>query len=312
MDTLRGLESFVKAVETGSIAAGARLSGISAAAASQNIARLEQSLAVRLLTRTTRNLALTDAGALYFERVREVVNNLDAARAAVSELHDEPQGHLRIAASAAFGRHVLAPLMPGFTARYPRIQCELLTRDDSIDHVLESVDISIRIEQHLEDGIVAKRIATVQTQFCAAPAYLERAGRPDEPEELRNHDCLLFRVAADGRFLRWAFTRDDVRFDAPVKAAMSSNDIDALAQCAAAGGGITRLASFVAAPYLARGELIELFSSRSRTRTRTRSHAESAPLDYYLCLRDRHALTPKVRLFMDYLSEALPVGLRPR
>lgn len=307
MDTLRGLASFVKAVETGSIAAGARLIGISAAAASQNIARLEQSLGVRLLTRTTRNLALTDAGAVYFERVRGVVNDLDAARATVSELHDEPQGHLRIAASAAFGRHIVAPLIPGFTARHPRIQCELLTRDDSIDHILELVDISIRIEQHLEDGMVAKRIATAQALYCAAPSYLERAGRPEEPEALRDHDCLLFRVASDGRFLRWAFTRDDVRFDAPVKAAMSSNDIDALAQCAAAGGGITRLASFVAAPYLARGELVELFSSS----TRTRSRAEAAPLHYYLCLRDRHALTPKVRLFMDYLSEALPVGLRP-
>lgn len=307
-DTLRGLESFVKAVESGSIAAGARLLGISAAAASQNIARLEQSLGIRLLTRTTRRLALTDAGALYFERVQGVLQELELARAAVADLQDEPRGLLRIASSAAFGRHVLAPLIPGFMARHPRIRCELLTTDGTVDHIQEGVDVSIHIEQQLQDGLVARRIATAQTRFCAAPAYLQRAGRPSEPEELREHDCLLFRIAVDGRFLRWGFVREGVHFDAQVRASMSSNDIDALAQCAVAGGGITRLASFVADPYLARGELIELFSSA----TPTHGRATSAPLDYYLCVRDRYELTPKVRLFMDYLQQALPAELQPR
>ncbi|MBN7823121.1 LysR family transcriptional regulator, partial [Bowmanella yangjiangensis] len=155
-DTLRGLESFVKAVESGSIAAGARLQGISAAAASQNIARLEQSLGVRLLTRTTRSLALTDAGALYLERVQTVLQDLELARSDVADLQDEPRGQLRIAASAAFGRHVLAPLIPGFMARHPRIRCELLTTDGVVDHVQEGVDISIHIEQQLQSGLVAR------------------------------------------------------------------------------------------------------------------------------------------------------------
>ncbi|WP_277372237.1 LysR family transcriptional regulator [Pseudomonas sp. AA-38] len=307
-DTLRGLESFVKAVESGSIAAGARLLGISAAAASQNIARLEQSLGVRLLTRTTRRLALTDAGASYFERVQGALQELELARAAVADLQDEPRGLLRIAASAAFGRHVLAPLIPGFMARHPRIRCELLTTDGSVDHIQEGVDLSIHIQQQLQDGLVARRIATAQTRFCAAPAYLQRAGRPSEPEELRDHDCLLFRIPYDGRFLRWGFAREGVHFEPQVRVSMSSNDIDALAQCAAAGGGITRLASFVADPYLARGELLELFSSS----TPTHGRATSAPLDYYLCVRDRYELTPKVRLFMDYLQQHLPAELKPR
>ena len=306
-DTLRGLESFVKAVESGSIAGGARLQGISAAAASQNIARLEQSLGLRLLTRTTRRLALTDAGSLYFERVQAVLQELELARAAVADLQDEPRGQLRIATSAAFGRHVLAPLIPGFMAQYPRIRCELLTTDGSVDHVQEGVDISIHIEQQLQNGLVARRIATAQTRFCAAPAYLQRAGQPSEPEQLRDHDCLLFRFATDGRLLRWGFVREGMHFDAQVKVSMSSNDIDALAQCAASGGGITRLASFVADPYLARGDLVELFSSA----TPTDSRATGAPLDFYLCVRDRYELTPKVRLFIDYLQHALPADLKP-
>jgi len=302
MENLRGIESFVKAVEHGSIAAAARQLGISPAAASQNIARLESQLGARLLTRTTRRLALTDSGTLYYARVREIVRDLELAHTAVAELHTAPQGRLRIAASAAFGRHVLAPLLPAFNARYPRVTCEVVTTDRVVNHIQESVDISIRIDQQLEDGLVAHPIATVPSVFCASPHYLARAGHPQEPEDLREHDCLVFRIPVDGRLLRWGFVRDGLRFDAPVRAAMISDDIDVLAKAAAAGGGITRLASFVARPYLASGQLVELFPVTGKASCQ----ALTEPLRFYLCVRDRYEMTPKVRAFMDYLDTALP------
>lgn len=118
MDTLRSIESFVKAIEGGSIAAGARMQGITPAAASQNIQRLEASLNARLLTRTTRSLALTEAGEIYYAKVRHVVSDIENAKSLVTEFHGEPQGKLRIASSAAFGRHVLSSIIPSFTARY--------------------------------------------------------------------------------------------------------------------------------------------------------------------------------------------------
>lgn len=307
MDTLRGIESFVKAVETGSIAAGARLLGISAAAASQNIARLETSLGVRLLTRTTRSLALTESGVLYFEQVRNVLRDLELARSNATQLHDDPQGRLRIAASAAFGRYVLAPLLPAFTARYPRIACELITTDRSVNHIQESVDISIRIPQQLEDGLVARHIASVPSIYCASPAYLQKAGTPVAPEELREHDCLAFKVAVDGRLMPWRFMRDGVRFDAQIRVALISDDIDVLARVAANGGGITRLAAFVAAPYLASGHLQQLFAEPQKSG----SQALTEPLDYYLCVRDRYELTPKVRAFVDHLQYNLRDDWRP-
>lgn len=218
MDTLRGIESFVRAVESGSIAAAAKRMGISAAAASQNIARLEAYLGVRLLVRTTRSMALTESGELYYDKARNIVSELTEANNAVINLHSELQGRLCIASTAAFGRHVLAPLIPQFNQLYPRISIELRTTDRNVDHIQEAVDISIRIKQQLEDGIVARKIATVPTHFCAAPSYLERAGRPTSPEELRHHDCIVFRVAVDGRFLRWGFIRDGLRFEADVRA----------------------------------------------------------------------------------------------
>jgi DNA-binding transcriptional LysR family regulator len=306
MDTLRGIECFIKAVEGGSIAAAARRLGISAAATSQNIARLESDLGVRLLTRTTRSLAVTDAGKIYYDKVATLIQELERAREAATEMNQELQGRLCIASTSAFSRHVLAPLIPTFTRRYPRLTLELTSTDRRVDHIQESIDISIRIKQQLDDGMVARKIATVPSVFCAAPSYLARAGCPSTPEELRNHDCLVFRLPVDGRFLRWGFIEKGLRFDAEVRAAMISDDIDVIARLAVAGGGVTRLAAFVANEFVARGELVELFSARDCNGFRT----EVEPLDFYACVRDRYQLTPKVRAFMDYLVEALPAEWR--
>ena len=307
MDTLRGIESFVKAVESGSIAAGARLLGISAAAASQNIARLEASLGIRLLTRTTRSLALTESGELYFSQVRNVLRDLELARSNATLQHDQPQGRLRIASSAAFGRYVLAPMLPAFAARYPRIACELSTTDRSVNHIQESVDISIRIPQQLEDGLVARHIASVPSIYCASPAYLHKAGTPCTPEQLSQHDCLAFKIAVDGRLMPWRFVRDGVRFDAPLRVALVSDDIDVLARVAVNGGGITRLAAFVAEPLLASRQLLPLFGAPEDAG----SQALIEPLDYYLCVRERSDLTPKVRAFIEHVLHSLRDDWRP-
>lgn len=310
MDTLRGIESFVRSVETGSIAAAARLLGISAAAASQNIARLEAQLEARLLIRTTRSLGLTDSGTIYYDKVRSVVRDLEDANAAVTALHSEPQGRLRIASTAAFGRHVLAPMVPMFNTRYPKVLLEILTTDRSVDHIQESVDISIRIKQQLEEGMVARKIATVPFRFCASSAYLKRAGRPDSLEDLRNHECLVFRVQVDGRILRWGYVRNGQRFEVEVRAAIIADDIDVLAQLAVAGGGVARLAAFVADSLIERGELEELFIGDEQANTAAQTDIE--PLDLYLCVRDRHELTPKVRAFTESLLAILPPTWRPK
>ncbi|MDO8827640.1 LysR family transcriptional regulator [Methylophaga sp.] len=302
MDTMRGVETFVRAVELGSIAAAARRLGISAAAASQNIARLETALGARLLTRTTRSLALTDNGEVYFQRVKGLLNELELAKQAVSAMQGEVGGKLTIACSAAFSRHVLAPLIPGFNQLYPQISLELIATDRRIDLIKESVDISIRIRQQLQDGLVARRIATLPFIFCASPDYLERAGYPDTPQALLNHDCLMFRIPVDGRIFRWAFIRDGRRYEPDIRITAVSDDIDVLARMAAAGGGITRLAAFVAEPYLKTGQLQQLFNAEHAPEVQV----EAEPLEFYFCMADRYANTPKVAAFYDYLYEHLP------
>ncbi|MGP9798214.1 LysR substrate-binding domain-containing protein [Halomonas sp. 86] len=306
MVALRGIESFVKAVEAGSIAGGARRLGISAAAASQNISRLETHLGVRLLTRTTRRLAPTESGATYYAKVRELVQELELAGQAVSALHDAPRGRLHIASTGAFARHLLAPMIPAFNRRYPDITVELSIADRHVDHITESVDASIRIRHALEEGLVARPIARVPSIFCAAPRYLEQAGYPHTLEQLKEHDCLVFRFPLDGRYLGWGAVRNGIRFDVPVKARMISDDIDALAQMAIEGGGITRLAAFIAEPLIAQGKLVALFTPPFATD----EPLEVDPLEFYLCVRHRRELTPKVLVFQQFLTETLPAHWR--
>lgn len=315
MDTLKGLESFVKAVEEGSIAAAGRRLGISAAAASQNIARLERQLGARLLVRTTRRLALTESGQLYFQRVQSIVRELEQAQADIADLGGEPQGRLRIACSAAFGRNVLAPLLPAFARRYPRLMIELVLADHYVDHIAEDIDLSIRFAQQLEAGLVARRIARVPMRFCAAPSYLAQHGVPQDPDELHRHHCLLFRSPMDGRLLGWGFLREGVRFEPRLNPVMISNDIDSLARFAVDGAGIARIGAFIADPLIEQGLLQPLFLPQEKKSLRRAQRAQTAqadiePLDFYACYQDRQVAQGKQRLFLDYLEQNMPSAWR--
>ncbi|OKA19515.1 LysR family transcriptional regulator [Pseudomonas versuta] len=300
MNLLAAIASFIKVVETGSIVGAAKHLGLSAAAVSQTLNRLEEHLGTRLLLRTTRSMALTESGALYYAKVQHIIADLESAHSAISEPDTELQGRLCIASTAAFGRHVLAPLVAGFAARYPRLTLELCTTDSKINHIQTGIDLSLRIKPQLEDGIVARKIVSVPFLVCAAPSYLERAGWPDSPDQLQQHACLGFRYPLDGRFLRWGFIRDGQHYYAPLNVTAMSDDIDALAQMAAHGAGIARLAEFVAAPFIQSGQLVTLLENSHAPK-----ESSTEPLDIYACVQDRSAMTPKVKAFLDYLTAHL-------
>jgi len=300
MDILGLISTYIRVVEAGSIAGAARAQGLSAAAVSQSIARLETHLGVRLLSRTTRRLAMTESGARYFEKVRHIPQDVEVA-AHLATLASEPQGPLRIATTAAFGRHLLAPLLPAFKRTYPGIDIELIGSDRRLDHRLEQIDVSLRIKAQLSDSLVARRIASRAFVFCAAPTYLEQAGTPRTPEELQQHACLLFRYPTDGRYLPWRFVRAGQTFEAATRPGFVCDDIDMIAQLAVNGGGIARLADFVALPLIERGQLVRLFDAQSQDATA----AQSEPMDIYACVSERSALSGKVRAFIDFLEQAL-------
>ena len=140
--------------------------------------------------------------------------------------------------------------------------------------------------------------------FCAAPAYLQRKGIPQAPEALSEHDCLLFRIPVDGRLLSWTFNRNGMLYEPEIKPSIICNDIDSLHRLAREGAGIARLAAFVANEDIAKGLLIPLFQPSSTYPDMM--VAESLPLEFYACFRDKHAMTNKVRAFMDYLVSKMP------
>lgn len=303
MDLLGLIGTFIRVVENGSIAAAARAKGMSPAAVSQSLSRLESHLGVRLLSRTTRSMTLTENGQRYFEKVRHIPGDIDlASQAAAMEI--TPHGRLCIATTAAFGRHVLAPLMPAFKAALPDIHIELIATDRDVDHRLEGIDVSIRIEAQLNERLIARKIASLPFIICAAPAYLNCAGIPLHPDELSRHACLVFRYPTDGRFLPWAFRVNGQPFNAKLNTEFISDDIDIIAKIAVQGGGIARLASFIAQPLIDRGLLIPLFQSGCADD----SIPVSLPMDIYACVNERSALNAKVKAFITFLEKAVQQG----
>ncbi|MEN5015919.1 LysR family transcriptional regulator [Erwinia sp. Eh17-17] len=300
MDVLGLIGNFIRVVENGSIAAAARTKGLSPAAVSQSLSRLETHLGVRLLSRTTRSMTLTESGKRYFEKVRHIPHDIELASQAAA-LETRPQGPLCIATTAAFGRYVLAPLMPAFKASYPDIDIELISTDRNVDHRLEGVDVSIRIEAQLNDQLIARKIASLPFIFCAAPAYLERAGTPRKPEELSQHACLVFRYPTDGRFLPWDFIVDGQPVNAKLNPEFISDDIDIIAKIAVNGGGIARLASFIARPLIAKGQLTPLFCPDNSDG----DFAHASPMNIYACVNERSALNSKVRAFIAFLEDKI-------
>jgi len=299
MDVLGLIGTFIRVVENGSIAAAARAKGMSPAAVSQSLSRLEGHLGVRLLSRTTRSMTLTENGKRYFEKVRHIPDDVELASQAAAHV-TKPKGPLCIATTAAFGRYVLAPLMPAFKASFPDIDIELISTDRNVSHHLEGVDVSIRIEAQLNDQLIARKIASLPFIFCAAPAYLDRAGTPQTPEDLSQHDCVVFRYPTDRRFLPWSFMVNGQLVNAKLNPSFISDDIDIIAKIAVNGGGIARLASFVAQPLIDAGQLRPVYWSGH-----SESNIESLPMDIFACVTERSALNSKVRAFIEFLEEAM-------
>lgn len=306
MPNLRAIETFVKALEGGSIASAARQLGISPAAASQNLARLERELGTRLITRTTRSLALTEAGERYLARVAPVLDELEKAQSDASLAQGELHGRLRVACMAAFGRHVLAPLLPAFKHRHPLLSLELLVTDRHVDVLKEDVDISLCYRDVLEPGMSVRPLAEVPRILCASPAYLMQHGHPQVAEDLLLHDCLLYRRERDGRTMRWPFFRDGRRTDPPLKIAAIGTDIDTVTELAAAGGGIAWVGAFVARRHVQEGRLVPVTLKPAGRRQKGQLEFRADTLDFFACFRDRKYVPAKVRAFVDFLLEALP------
>jgi DNA-binding transcriptional LysR family regulator len=286
MHDLAGMAVFARVVEARSFSAAARALGLSKSAVSKEIARLEDHLGVRLLNRTTRRLALTEAGALFYERSARVVREAAEAERAVQDLGTEPRGLLRINAPMSFGHLHLAPAVADFLSRQPAVRIEMTV----IDVVGEGFDIVIRIADLPPSSLVARRIAINRRIVCAAPAYLAAHGTPELPQDLTRHNCLNYAYLASGDVWRFRGTAGPVAVR--VSGSFSANNGDVLRQAAVAGLGIILMPTFLIGPELQSGALVPILID----------YRESDTGIYALYPPTRH-VSPKVRAFIDFLVE---------
>lgn len=260
-DRLEDMLSFTAVARALSFADAARELGISASALSRRIARLEDVLGTALLRRTTRHVSLTEAGTLYLERCTDVLTRVEDAEALVSGLAGEPRGRLRVAVPNLFGQLQVAPLLPDFLRRYPRIALEFSFMDRYVDLVQEGFDVAIRIGALTDSSLVVRRLATNRRLLVAAPSYLRSRRPPTKPEDLAQHACLYFSHLTDGQ--TWNLQRGQEQVAARGRPVLVADNAEALRQAAVAGCGVTVLATFLIAEDLRAGRLVRVLDGWS-------------------------------------------------
>ena len=290
MHATSDLRVFVRAVNLGSFSSAANDLGLTPSAVSKLVSRLEDRLGVRLLERSTRRLALTPEGEMFFARAKRIVADIDEAEEEVTRIRGAPRGLLHINSGTAFGLHQLAPALADFLARYPEIDVELSITDRLVDLIDEHADIAVR-SGHLPQGpFIQRKIADLQRVICAAPAYLASRGTPKIAADLKEHDCIV--VAGPG-LNRWPFkTRSGVDV-IDVHPRVTTDDAEAALRLAIEGAGITRLSEVIVGGPLQRGELVTLLTDVH--------HVEPFPLAaIYPAGRQR---LPRVAVFIEFLIE---------
>lgn len=255
------IELFCSAAELGSFTAAARACGVTPAAVSRSVARLETRLGVRLFTRTTRQIRLTDAGRHYAQQCRGALGLLIEAERAATGLQEAPSGLIRLSVPTTYGHHRVLPLLPKFRARYPDVQVEVHVSNRNIDFIEEGYDLSIRARAPADSRLVARKLEDAELVVVASPAYLAVAGTPTSIESLQRHECIGFVLPSSGRPIPWLFRTGDetVEFTTPGSYRVHE-DVLAGVTLARAGAGLFQAYRFTVEDDLRSGSLVEVLS----------------------------------------------------
>lgn len=297
---LDGLAAFVAVAEAGSFTAAATVIGRDASVLSRRVSQLERRLGVRLLTRTTRKVALTEVGAGYCARVRALLDELAAASREASDAAAAPRGLVRVSVPVTFGRQWIAPLLPGFLRRHPDIRLDMRFSDRFVDVVADGFDVSIRVSAaaRRDSSLTTRRLASYRNLLVAAPDYLASRGAPETPAALMAHACLGFTGYAD--WPDWPLWRDGRRETVRPSCALVADNSEALLAAAIAGAGITYSADWLAGPALRDGRLIEVLPGWS-------GRDDGG---VYAVMPPGRLFPAKTRVFVDEVAAAIKAGWR--
>lgn len=291
MDRLEAMRLFIRVAELGSFAAAAQQLGVARSVVTRQVAALEGHLGVKLMARSTRRMTLTSAGTAYLEKCRVILGLVDAAETDIAAERVAPRGPIRISLPLSFGVARLAPLLLDFAARHPEISLDLDFSDRRVNLIEEGVDLSIRLTSRLEPGDVARRIGSARLRVAASPDYLARHGRPRQPAELAQHECLGYTAAGSQR---WSFTVDGQTAHVPVRSRISANNGEVLAEAAAQGMGIACQPDFILARFLEAGRLQTILDE-----------FPVPELGIYAMLPGNRQIPHRVRVLLDFLVDSL-------
>lgn len=292
MDNRTGeIEAFLRSVEGGSFAAAAKALRQTPSAVSRSVARLEARLGVRLLTRSTRSLAVTAEGERFRVHAQKLLLDLDELERSFAADKSEPRGRLRVSASTPFGIHQLLPALPEFLRRYPKVTVDLSLSDALVDLVSERTDIAIRHGPLRDSSLRARKLGSSRWIVAASPEYLQRHGTPQTPADLEHHNCLNFnyRRSVEG----WTFRAGTRAKQYHVGGNFLGNSGEALRLMCVGGAGVARLADFLIGEDVRAGRLVSLLQD----------YIKADSEDVHALYIGHTRLAARVRVFMDFLVE---------
>ncbi|MBD1555912.1 LysR family transcriptional regulator [Vibrio sp. S9_S30] len=288
MDQWEGVTEFVAVAEQESFTLSAQKLSTSVAQVSRKIARLEKRLAIKLLLRTTRRVTLTDAGKVYYQHCRHLVDGLEFAEEAVTELQTTLKGKIKLTAPVTYGEQMLAPLLNEFLVEYPEVELDFHLSNQKLDMLEHGFDLAIRLGHLGDSTYIAKRLGVRQMHVCASPAYLEQFGEPRSLIELSQHQCLI------GNHPYWRFIENGHKRQLSVEGRMKCDSGRVLIDSALKGIGIVQLPDYYVHPYMATGELVELLTDFRDTKE-----------GIWALYPNNRYLSSKVRLLIDFLTDRL-------
>lgn len=290
MDRLDAMQAFVAVADLRGFAPAARKLGLSPSAVTRLVAALEERLGARLLQRTTRSVALTDAGTRYLERARRILADVEEAESSAEGERSSPRGRLVISAPVGFGRLHVGPLVSAYLQRHREVSCDLRLSDRIINLVEEGVDAAVRIGHLPDSTLVARQVGRMRRIVVASKAYLKARGKPGTPADLAMHDTVQFGAATAAA--EWRFVADGREVRIASAPRFSTNSADAAIQYAEQDGGLTRVLAYQAADAIRRGTLEVVLQE-----------FEEPALPIHVVYPTSRLLSAKVRAFVDLVAE---------
>jgi DNA-binding transcriptional LysR family regulator len=283
----------MRAAESGSFSAAGRSLRMSPSVISYRVQALETHLNCRLVSRTTRRMNLTEAGRIFYERCREIIESVERAEVSVTEAGAAPRGTLKVTAPLSLGRRVICPLAAQYREQHAETDVHLRLSDHLLDLVQESVDVAIRLAQFRDSTFTLRKIADIERVLCASPSYLERRGTPKGPSDLLQHACLLLRFPGSQQF-RWTLTVEQESVTLPISGQLDADDSDVLIAWALTGQGIVMMPLFEVTEHLISGRLVTVLPE-----------APPHPVTLGILYPTRKMLPLRVKSFVDMTVEGV-------